>query len=285
MSQKKAAMSAQHQVAQTFLTLHQQEKAFIIPNPWDAGTARLLTQMGFKALATTSAGCAFFTGNQDNHLGRDEILKNAQAIVEATHLPVSADLENGFGDEPEAVALTIKQAINIGLAGGSIEDANCLSQHPIYPIELGAQRIHAARETIEKSGIPFVLTARAENYLLGNPDLKDTIKRLQAYQEAGADVLYAPGIKSIEDISAIVSSVDKPVNVVMGLAGVNLTQADLSNIGVKRISSGSSLARAALGEFMRAAIEMQTQGTFEFSNQAIAYGEISDLLSQKENLK
>ncbi len=270
----------QAQMAEALLALHQQDSAFIIPNPWDAGTARLLTQMGFKALATTSAGCAFFAGKQDNHLGRDEILKNAQTIVEATHLPVSADLENGFGDEPEAVATTIKQAINIGLAGGSIEDANCLSSKPIYPIELGVERIIAAREAITQSGSPFVLTARAENYLMGKPDIKDTIKRLQAYQEAGAHVLYAPGIKSVEDISAVVSSVDKPVNVVMGLAGVNLTADQLSDIGVKRISVGSALARAALGAFMRAATEMQTQGSFGFSEQAINYGDISDLLGQ-----
>jgi len=278
MAQQKGPIQAQ--LAQAFLALHQQDSAFIIPNPWDAGTARLLTQLGFKALATTSAGCAFFAGKQDNNLGRDEILKNAQSIVEATHLPVSADLENGFGDNPEAVATTITQAINIGLAGGSIEDANCLSANPIYPIELGVERIIAAREAINQSGSPFVLTGRAENYLMGKPDLKDTIKRLQAYQEAGADVLYAPGVKSIDEISAIVSSVDKPVNVVMGLAGVNHTQDALSDIGVKRISVGSALARAALGEFMRAATEMQTKGSFEFSNQAMPYGEISELLAE-----
>ncbi len=285
MSQQKATISTQSRMAQAFLELHQQANAFIIPNPWDVGTTRLLSQMGFKALATTSAGCAFSAGCQDNHLGRDDILKNAKSIVQATHLPVSADLENGFGDEPEAVALTIKQAIEIGLAGGSIEDADCLSDNPIYPIELGVQRIIAAREAITQSGSPFVLTARAENFLLGTPDIKDTIKRLQAYQEAGADALYAPGIKSIEDISAVVSSLDKPVNVVMGLAGGNLTADILSDIGVKRISAGSSLARAALGAFMRVATEMQTKGSFDYSEQAINYGEISNLLALKNDVQ
>ncbi|OUS26189.1 2-methylisocitrate lyase [Gammaproteobacteria bacterium 45_16_T64] len=270
----------QHQqLAQLFYELHQEDSAFVIPNPWDVGTTRLLSGMGYKALATTSAGCAFFNGQQDNTLGREAILANAQVIVDVTALPVSADLENGFGDSPEAVVDTIKGALDIGLAGGSIEDANNLSDSPIYSIELAAEKVRAAAETIAASDIPFVLTARAENYLFGNNDIKDTIARLQAYQAAGADVLYAPGVTSKEDIAAIVSSVDKPVNVVMGLAGGNLSVRELSELGVKRISVGSALARAALGEFIRAASEMQEEGTFSFADEAIGYGDISQMLS------
>ena len=263
-----------------FLELHQQDSAFVIPNPWDSGTARLLANMGFKALATTSAGCAFFNGQQDNTLGREAILQNASEIVGAADLPVSADLENGFGDAPEEVAKTITAAVHIGLAGGSIEDANNHAESPVYAVELAAERIRAAVDAIANSGIPFVLTARAENYLFGNNDIANTIQRLQAYQEAGADVLYAPGVCSKEDIAAIVSSVDKPLNVVMGLAGGNLSVEELSRLGVKRISVGSALARAALGAFIRAATEMQQAGSFNFADEAINYTEVSRMLDR-----
>ena len=261
--------------ADKFFQLHHQKTPFIIPNPWDVGTAHLLSQMGFKALATTSAGCAFFAGKKDNTLGREAILANAQVIVAATDLPVSADLENGFGDSADAVAETIQRAIQIGLVGGSIEDADNYADSPIYTIAHAADRIAAAASVIKSSGIPFVLTARAENYLLGRQDIKDTIERLQAYQEAGADVLYAPGITRREDIASIISAIDKPLNVVMGLAGANFTLNDLSDLGVKRVSTGSAMARAALGAFLSAAEEMREQGSFEFAQQAINYGDIS----------
>ncbi len=271
--------SVQRQKAEALAALHREPGAFIIPNPWDAGTAHLLAQAGFKALATTSAGCAFFKGKKDNTLGREAILANAKLIVEATPLPVSADLENGFGDSPESVVETIQAAIGIGLAGGSIEDSNSHSKNPVYDIELAADRIRAAAESIQTNGAHFVLTGRAENYLMGKPDIKDTIKRLQAYQEAGAEVLYAPGITRAEDISAIVSSVDRPLNVVMGLAGANFTVKQLAGLGVKRISIGSALARAALGAVMRAIDEMQGEGSFHFAEQAVNYGEISAKLA------
>ena len=255
-----------------FRALHDRTGAFIIPNPWDIGTARLLAHLGFEALATTSAGYAFSVGKQDNTIGREEMLKHVSEIVSATDLPVSADLENGFGDDADTVAETIRMAANAGLAGASIEDMT--SHHTIYELEHAANRIRAASSIAKKLPFTFTLTARAENYLVGRTDLNDTIRRLQAYQEAGADVLYAPGLKSKEEIASLVQSVDRPINVVMGLQGVQLSVAELSEIGVKRISVGSALSRAALGAFMRAAQEMKSQGTFTFANEAINYKEI-----------
>jgi 2-methylisocitrate lyase-like PEP mutase family enzyme len=256
-----------------FRDLHKRDSAFIIPNPWDVGTARLLAYLGFEALATTSAGYAFSAGQRDNSIQRDQMMKHVAAIVAATDLPVSADLENGFGDDPKTVAETVWIAANTGLAGCSIEDM--AKDHSIYDLSLAVERIHAAVEVVKSLSFPFTLTARAENYLVGRPDLKDTMERLQAYQNAGADVLYAPGLVKKEEIVAIVRSVDRPVNVVMGLQGIQLNQTELSEMGVKRISVGSSLSRAALGAFLRAAKEMKTQGTFTFANDAIPFKEIS----------
>ena len=254
--------------ADAFHALHYAPGAFIIPNPWDRGTARILAHLGFKALATTSMGYAFSIGQRDNSLTREQTLANAADIVGATDLPVNADLENGFGDAPEDAAQTIRLSAATGICGGSIEDASGRADAPIYDIGLAAERVAAAVAAARSLPYRFTLTARAENYLWGRPDLKDTIKRLQAFQNAGADVLYAPGLKTREDIAAIASSLDKPVNVVMGLQGVQLSLAELSEIGVKRISVGSSLNRAALGEFVRAAQEMATQGTFTYAARA-----------------
>ena len=254
--------------ADAFHALHHAPGAFIIPNPWDRGTARILAHLGFKALATTSMGYAFSIGQRDNSLTREQTLANAADIVGATDLPVNADLENGFGDAPEDAAQTIRLSAATGICGGSIEDASGRADAPIYDIGLAAERVAAAVAAARSLPYRFTLTARAENYLWGRPDLKDTIKRLQAFQNAGADVLYAPGLKTREDIAAIASSLDKPVNVVMGLQGVQLSLAELSEIGVKRISVGSSLNRAALGEFVRAAQEMATQGTFTYAARA-----------------
>jgi 2-methylisocitrate lyase-like PEP mutase family enzyme len=265
-------MLTQAEKGKLFRSLHERSGAFIIPNPWDKGTARLLAHLGFEALATTSAGYAFSVGKQDNTIGRDEMLNHVFEIVAATDLPVSADLENGFGDDTETVAETIRLAANAGLAGASIEDMT--SHHTIYELEHAADRVRAAAEIKRKLPFTFTLTARAENYLVGRTDLNDTIKRLQTYQEAGADVLYAPGLKSKVEIATLVRSVNRPVNVVMGLQGVQLNVAELSEIGVKRISVGSALSRAALGAFMRAAQEMKNQGTFTFANDAISYLEI-----------
>ena len=262
-----------------FRALHERGRAFIIPNPWDAGTARLLAQLGFEALATTSAGYAFSAGRPDNTVNREEMMAHVAEIVSATDLPVSADLENGFGDAPEYVAETIRLAAAAGLAGGSIEDMSHDSDCPIYEHEHAVERVRAAAEVARALPFPFTLTARAENYLVGRPDLKETIERLQAYQEAGADVLYAPGLTSKDDIAAVVSSVDRPVNVVMGLQGVQLSLAELSAIGVRRISVGSALSRAALGAFLRAAREMREHGTFTFANEAVSYRELNALFA------
>lgn len=268
-------MRTQMEKGKIFRALHERAEAFIIPNPWDAGTARLLAALGFEALATASAGYAFSVGQRDNTIGRDRMMAHARDIVAATDLPVSADLENGFGDDPETVAQTIRMAAEAGLAGASIEDMNERPVDRIYPLQLAAERVRAAAEAVRSLPFPFTLTARAENYLVGKSDLKDTIQRLQAYQEAGADVLYAPGLTSPADIAAVVNSVDRPVNVIMGLQGVQLSLADLSKIGVKRVSVGSALTRAAFGAFLRAAREMKDHGTFTFAVDAVSFRDLS----------
>lgn len=270
-------MRTQSEKALAFRALHERDHAFIIPNPWDVGTARLLAHLGFEALATTSAGYAFSLGQRDNTVGRDLMMTHVRAIASATDLPVSADLENGFGDDPETVAESIRQAGETGLVGGSIEDSTNNLADPIYRLDLAVERVGAAVEAARSLAYPFTLTARAENYLVGRKDLDDTIRRLQAYQQAGADVLYAPGLTSKEDIAAVVSSVDRPVNVVMGLQGAQLSLAELSEIGVKRVSVGSALSRAALGAFLRAAREMRASGTFEFAAEAVSYRELSSM--------
>ena len=269
----------QAEKAQAFRALHQRESAFIIPNPWDVGSARLLAHLGFEALATTSMGYAFSLGRRDNTLDREQVLAHARDISSATELPVSADLENGFGDSPALAAETIKLAAAAGVIGGSIEDATGRADHPIYEIEHAVERVRAAVEAARSLPFSFTLTARAENYLHGRPDLKDTILRLQAYQAAGADVLYAPGLATKDDIAAVVRAVDRPVNVVMGLKGVQLSLAELSAFGVKRVSVGSALSRAALGAFLRAAREMREHGTFTFAAQAASSKEISDFFA------
>ncbi len=276
-------MRTQKEKASAFRALHQRDRAFIIPNPWDLGTARLLASLGFEALATTSAGYAFALGRPDNTVGRERMMDHVRAIAAATDLPVSADLENGFGDDPRVVAETIRLAGEAGLAGGSIEDSTNRPDHPpIYDLGLAAERVRAAVEAARSLPCPFTLTARAENHVCGRPDLDDTIRRLQTYQEAGADVLFAPGLASREDIAAVVSSVDRPVNVVMGLQGAQLSLAELSEIGVKRVSVGSSLTRAALGAFLRAAREMREHGTFEFAAEAVGSRELNALFAEME---
>jgi 2-methylisocitrate lyase-like PEP mutase family enzyme len=272
-------MLTQAEKGRTFRTLHERDRAFIIPNPWDVGTARLLAYLGFEALATTSAGYAFSAGQRDNTIDRKQMMTHVAAIASATDLPVSADLENGFGDSPEVVAETIRLAVAAGLAGGSIEDMSRQPNHPIYEHQHAIERVRAAAQVAHALPFAFTLTARAENYLVGKPDLRDTIKRLQAYQMAGADVLYAPGLTSKEDIAAVVHSLDRPVNVLMGLQGIQLSLAELSAMGVKRVSVGSALSRAALGAFLRAAQEMRERGTFTFAEQAVSYRDINAMLN------
>jgi 2-methylisocitrate lyase-like PEP mutase family enzyme len=268
-------MLTQAEKGKAFRALHDRAGAFIIPNPWDAGTARILAHLGFEALATTSMGYAFSVGQRDNTVPRDRMMEHLSVIARATELPVSADLENGFGDGPETVADTIRLAAVAGVVGGSIEDAMGDSDNPIYEREYAVERVRAAAEAVRSLPFTFTLTARAENYLHGRPDIRDTIARLQAYQEAGADVLYAPGLATKDDIAAVVGSVDRPVNAVMGLRGVQLSLEELSAMGVKRISVGSSLYRAALGAFLRGAREMHDHGTFSFADEAANPREIS----------
>ncbi|MFD1344728.1 isocitrate lyase/PEP mutase family protein [Litorisediminicola beolgyonensis] len=273
-------MSDRSEKLARFRQLHAGDGTFVMPNPWDAGSARLLSHLGFEALATTSAGFAFSKGKRDSFAGlsRDELLANAAEIVQATDLPVSADLEDGFGAAPETCAETIRRAAGVGLVGGSIEDATGDPADPIFDAGLATERVAAAAEAARAEG--FVLTARAENFLWGRPDLGDTIRRLQSFAEAGADVLYAPGLPDLDSIAAVVGAVDRPVNVVMGLSGKPLTVADLAGVGVKRISVGGSFARAALGALMRAAREVRDAGTFGYAAEAMPDAEVAALMSQ-----
>ena len=268
-------MATQAEKGRAFRALHERDEAFLIPNPWDVGTARMLAHLGFEALATTSAGFAFSVGQRDNTVGRDRMMAHIAGIASATDLPVSADLENGFADEPNTVAETIRLAAAAGVVGGSIEDSTGRTDRPLYELPSACDRVRAAAEAARALPFPFTLTARAENFLVGQPDLADAIRRLQGYQEAGADVLYAPGLSSRDDIAAVVRSVDRPVNVVMGLQGVRLGRADLSALGVRRISVGSALSRAALGAFLSAAREMRDHGTFTFSDEAVSFREVN----------
>ncbi len=264
----------QHRKAEAFAALHAGPEAFVIPNPWDIGTTKILTGMGFKALATTSAGYAFSRGHVDGVVGRDEMLAHAAEIVAATPLPVSADLENGYDDSPEGVKTTIHLAAGIGLVGASIEDFTGDRNAPIYEIGLAVERIEAAVAAAREQDFPFALTARAENFIRGRPDLDDTLKRLIAFEAAGADVLYAPGLPDLAAIRTVCQAVSKPVNVVMGLVGSDMTTAQLAEAGVRRISLGGVLARTALGAFMDAAREIQA-GHYSFIDNAASFADIS----------
>ncbi len=267
----------------SFRALHERDGAFIIPNPWDTGTARILASAGFEALATTSAGLAFSLGVPEGRVSREQALAHCRDIVAATDLPVSADLEKGFGDTPEDVAETIRAAAETGLAGCSIEDYTGRHSDPIFEFDLAVERITAAVEACRKLPHDFVLTARAENFLHGRQDLDDTIKRLQAFEAAGADVLYAPGLRDLESIRTVCAAVGKPVNVVMGLPGATFGVPDLVEAGVKRISVGSALARLAYGAVVEAAKEMAAQGTFRFADGAIGFKALEDIFAAYED--
>lgn len=273
--------ASQAEKAERFQALHARPGAFVIPNPWDAGTARILASLGFEALATTSAGLAFTLGRRDGvgAVTREETLASAKAIVDATDLPVAADLENGFGHAPEAAAETIRLAGEVaGLVGGSIEDSTGDPRRPIYDFPHAVERLAAAAEEARALPFPFVLVGRAENFLHGRPDLDDTIRRLQAFEAAGADALFAPGLTSPEDIRTLCAAVSKPVNVVMGLKSASLSVSELAALGVRRISLGSALSRAALGAFVRAAREIREYGTFRFAEEALSYAEATDFV-------
>lgn len=260
--------------AARFRALHERDGAFIMPNPWDIGTARILTSLGFEALATTSAGLAISLGVPDGAVSSEQALAHCRQIVMSTELPVSADLEKGFGDSPESVGETIISAAETGLAGCSIEDHTNRGDDPIFEFGLAVERIEAAVAAARSLPGDFVLTARCENFLWGRPDLDDTIRRLQAFESAGADVLYAPGLHDLDTIRTVCRSVNRPVNVVMGMPGASFGVAELAAAGVKRISVGSALCRAAIGTFVRAAKEMQQAGTFTFSKEAIGFSDV-----------
>jgi 2-methylisocitrate lyase-like PEP mutase family enzyme len=255
-------MRSQMEKAELFRALHARPGAFIIPNPWDAGTAKLLAAMGFEALATTSLGVANTLGSATVSL--DAIIENCRAIAEATDLPVNADLENCGADDPKTAAKAIARAAEAGVVGGSIEDSTGDPRHPIYDFALAVERVHAAVEAARALPFPFTLTARAENFLYGRTDIDDTIKRLQAFEAAGADVLYSPGLYDLATIKTVVSALKKPFNLVMGFADPTLTLPQLSAAGVKRISVGGAMERYALAAFLKCAREMKDQGAFTY---------------------
>ena len=261
---------SQSDKAARFRKMHEGPGAFVIPNPWDAGSARLLAGLGFEALATSSGAEAGVLGRRDGAVTREEALAHARAIVEATDLPVSADLEKGFGDTPEAAAETIRRAAEVGLVGGSIEDASGNPQRPIYDIGHAAERVATAVAAAHKLSFPFTLTARAENHIRGNPDLDDTIKRLQAYEKAGADVLMAPGLPDLTAVREVCSAVSKPVNFMAGIKGKSFTVAELAAAGVKRVSVATSFYRAAMTGLLDAARELKDKGTFGYLDRTIA---------------
>jgi 2-methylisocitrate lyase-like PEP mutase family enzyme len=261
-------MTSQTEKAARFLDLHRPGDPLLMPNPWDQGSAKLLASLGFQALATTSSGFAATLGRLDGAVSRDEALAHAAAIVTATELPVSADLESGFGDNPGSVARTVTLAAGAGLAGVSVEDFTGDGDEPIYDMGLAVERVAAAAEAAHAGPVPLVLTARAENYLHGHPDLADTIARLQAYQAAGADVLYAPGLTSLADIRQVVTAVDRPVNV-LAMAGAPPVS-ELAEAGVSRVSVGGAFAFAALGALIDAATELRDQGTYGYLAGSVA---------------
>ena len=272
-------MKTQLEKAVGFKELHDRNYCFVIPNPWDVGSVKIIAHHGFEALATTSAGLAFSLGKRDaeGQLSINEVLENARQIVASTDLPVSADLENCYSNQPGDVFKTIQGAAEAGLVGGSIEDTTLNNDSPIRDLELAVEFVMAAVEAKNSLPFPFILTARAENFSYGRPDLNDTIRRLQAYQEAGADVLYAPGLARKEDITDVITSVDRPVNVVMGLQGTMLSLSELSEIGVRRVSLGSSLSRAAFGGLIDAIAEIKEKGTFTFADKAIPFGKLNSI--------
>jgi 2-methylisocitrate lyase-like PEP mutase family enzyme len=266
-----------------FRRLHEADGLFVIPNPWDVGSARILAGLGFTALATTSAGMAFGMGRAEGGVSVAETLEHCRALVEATPLPVSADLEKGFGDTPQAVAETVLAAAQTGLAGLSIEDYSGNPQDPIYAFDAAVERVAAAAQACRSLSRDLVFTARAENFLWGRPDLDDTIRRLQAFSEAGADVLYAPGLPDLDSIRRVCAEVDKPVNVVAGLPGPRFRLDELADAGVKRVSIGGAFARAAYGSLVSAAREINERGSFTFADGLIGFAELDGFFRPQDD--
>jgi 2-methylisocitrate lyase-like PEP mutase family enzyme len=264
--------------AQRFKALHEQAGAFVIPNPWDIGSAQLLAGLDFKALATTSAGAANALGLLDGQLNRDQVIDHCRLIAGATGLPVNADLENCFAHDPQQAAQTIRRAAEAGVVGGSIEDFTGDEADPIYAFDLAVERVRAAATVAKSLSFPFLLTARAENFLHGRNDLNDTIRRLKAFEAAGADVLYAPGLTTLDEVRAVTRAVSKPVNV-LGVMVKGATVDQLAEAGAKRISVGGALARAAVTALIRAASQLKEQGSFAWTEQLASGGEVKKLLA------
>jgi 2-methylisocitrate lyase-like PEP mutase family enzyme len=274
-------MRTQAEKAMAFRALHERPGAFVIPNPWDAGTAKVLATLGFEALATTSLGLANMLGRADSHVTRDEVIANCRQIAEATDLPVNADLENCFAHDPEAAAETIRLAAEAGAAGGSIEDYSGDPKDPIYDFDLAVARVGAAVKVAHSLPVPFLLTARAENLIHGRTDMADTIRRLQAYEAAGADVLYAPGLRNIAEVRQVVGAVNRPFNVVTGWLDPEITVEQLSDAGAKRISVGGALSRLVLATFVEAAQAMQRHGSFVWMREMIGIAELRKMLQTR----
>lgn len=277
--------TTQKEKAGRFKTLHQNAGAFVIANIWDAGSARVVAGLGFQALATSSGASAGILGKRDGEVTRDEALHQARGIVAATDLPVSADLEKGFGDEPDVVAETIRLAAEVGLVGCSIEDATGDSAKPLFDIIHARDRIAAAADAAHALPFPFILTARAENFVSGNPDLDDTIKRLQEFEEAGADVLFAPGLPDLDSVRAVCSAVSQPVNFMVGIKGKSFAVSDLEAAGVKRISLATSLYRASMTGLISAAKEIVSNGTFEYLDRCVNTAEINELMGNNAQVR
>ena len=261
-----------------FRALHEEPGAFVIPNPWDIGSAQMLAGLGFKALATSSAASACVLGKKDGELTRHEVLAHARTIVDATNLPVSGDLEKGFGDAPKVVAETIQLAAAAGLVGCTIEDATRDADHPLYDFNLAVERIAAATEAARALPFPFMLTARAHNFLYANPDLDETIRRLQSFEKAGADVLFAPGLPDIASVRTVCAAITKPFNFMVGIKGKSFSVSELASAGVKRISLATSLYRAAMTGFLDAAREVKESGEFAFVDRCATTAELNTLM-------
>ncbi len=271
-------MTTHHDKCLRFRTLHSGPAAFVLGNVWDAGTARMLAGLGFQALATSSAAAAGTLGRLDGQITRDEALAHARMIGAATDLPVSADLENGFGDDPATVAETVRLAAAAGLAGASIEDATGQQERPLYDFNHAVERIAAAVEAARQVGVPFTLTARSENFLRGRADLDDTLRRLQAFERAGADVLFAPALPDLQAVRAVCGTVTRPVNYMIGMPGKGFSVAELQAAGVRRISLATSLWRAAMGGLLAAAREVREQGTFRYADEVVGSAELARFL-------
>ena len=269
---------SQHDRAVRFRALHAGPGAFVIPNPWDAGSARLLAGLGFQALATSSGAAAGLLGRRDGQVTRDEALTQARGMVQAVDLPVSADLEKGFGDAPAVVAETIRLAAEAGLVGASIEDATGDPARPLYDLGPATERVVAAAEAARALSFPFTLTARAEGFLRGKPDLEDVIRRLQAFEQAGADVLFAPGLPDLAAVRAVCAAVSRPVNFMVGIRGRSFTVAELEAAGVRRISLATSLYRAAMDGLVAAAREVKDAGTFGYVDRVATTAELIALM-------